>query len=1125
MTVTTTNDTDKLTKQKTLLTDSTDLVVETPPTTNDSTSTTNPVDQSLLDVAMATTSTTKVNANNESKPLRIQNQKKVISKLNLNRCVVCFKLVKNLKGNKLCQFYDLSAVYPVVAAKSRSFDEFDDTSDLLGEATSSCRSSNCSDINNIDGPLDLNNNNVNSNINSKNSLVKESVDEEEEEVETSNQVINNKSQLYENNNCSNKGRNFKTTKTIGDVVNENVKLERRQLLDKNSSCLKKICEGCYRHVCLIEYHIKSAGQIMDLVGLKLKRSNNLLTSAGGLSDARMTKRALSACSSKVASAESLIGDGVSGDLVDLLNSQNETRLFNKRKAIDARNSSQNMLTKVAKNESSLTNNGTGSGNCHSSANNKIPINNFINIASNFKANSTIFEQQQRLRTISHIENLLRENADPQTLSQMQRLAQSASLLQNGFAKQANSMNLNHNFKSINNSNHSNNNTNVSSFTAFNVANNKSVNFNKNALNQETKTSRNDLSDVSESSYKSNQFEQKQQEQGSRRKRKSINPSRLMKDNLTNDLDANNKTNTQIPNNIGDPASQSELKQATGYAKKGGLLQNGGHQSAFERRHHSADSFPHQHAKLVNTNSSQKQASTTGFKATSHIVQGNGKGNTTRHSNHGYNSGVNRVKKAQIEYDSQLQDSIDQSARALLLLSEKENDKLDGLLFNSIKHEEELNGNKSDGCAGQNDFIEQNGINCDVDEEDANEHLMNESGHDLSEVSNVGGGYILDEDEDENHLTMDPDETDNEIDIDIDEVEADAEDDDELDENEQDTEDEEDCGSVENDENHLYQNGYGNKNIGSNHKQNSSYLKRQKLDLTNGSTRNNKLTKKIFNIKNELYKNNNNKNSSANMLNKQNNIEFNQQRHTHSGKNFGFNHKGQSEQARVSKNGHGGMNAVKGSKKFNVKSESTVRNNSHTNGNYYVTGNPMNYDEGSNHSKSNPNFVSPSLSDSPSPSQMADITSPHSRSLNSSYLGSGGGSNGSTKHACEVCKKTFKTQNILRQHMRIHTGDKPFVCDICTKAFSQMASLKYHLATHSDARPYRCEVCSKTFKLKPPFKKHIKECQPKLGATGQGYQHQQASSPSGGSQFNYFNSGQFNVNSNGLELEANEDDID
>lgn len=219
--------------------------------------------------------------------------------------------------------------------------------------------------------------------------------------------------------------------------------------------------------------------------------------------------------------------------------------------IDARNSSQNTLAKVAKNESSpklTTINKVPDANNirRQSSADKIPINNFTNIANNLKAsnntnhtnnsNGNIFDQSLRNSTISHIQNLLK-NADPQTLSQMQRLAQSASLLQNGFVKsnatdvkQANSMNLNHNFKSINNNNNNNhsnnnNNNNVSSFTAFNNHNNKSVNFNKNApnANQEAKASRNDLSDMSESSYKSNQYEQKQQEQemGSRRKRKSI----------------------------------------------------------------------------------------------------------------------------------------------------------------------------------------------------------------------------------------------------------------------------------------------------------------------------------------------------------------------------------------------------------------------------------------------------------------------------------------------------------------------------------------------------------------------------------------------------------------------------
>ncbi len=171
-------------------------------------------------------------------------------------------------------------------------------------------------------------------------------------------------------------------------------------------------------------------------------------------------------------------------------------------------------------------------------------------------------------------------------------------------------------------------------------------------------------------------------------------------------------------------------------------------------------------------------------------------------------------------------------------------------------------------------------------------------------------------------------------------------------------------------------------------------------------------------------------------------------------------------------------------------------------------------------ESNTNFVSPSLSESPSPSHMLD-TSPINVRSHFAYLNTSQSTNGSTKHACEVCKKTFKTQNILRQHMRIHTGDKPFVCDICNKAFSQMASLKYHLATHSDARPYRCEVCSKTFKLKPPFKKHIKECQPKLMGYGGKNDYESPSHTSGACNNSYYNPNGFN--SNGLELEANEDD--
>lgn len=147
----------------------------------------------------------------------------------------------------------------------------------------------------------------------------------------------------------------------------------------------------------------------------------------------------------------------------------------------------------------------------------------------------------------------------------------------------------------------------------------------------------------------------------------------------------------------------------------------------------------------------------------------------------------------------------------------------------------------------------------------------------------------------------------------------------------------------------------------------------------------------------------------------------------------------------------------------------------------------------------------------------------SNSLNTSINSSVNFNMSSTKHSCNICKKTFKTQNILRQHMRIHTGDKPFSCDICNKAFSQMASLKYHLATHSDDRPFKCENCAKTFKLKPPYKKHVKECQPRQKQTQQ-QQQPSSSSPSNNSASPfYYSNNNVNHNLSGLKIEMNDDD--
>ena len=45
--------------------------------------------------------------------------------------------------------------------------------------------------------------------------------------------------------------------------------------------------------------------------------------------------------------------------------------------------------------------------------------------------------------------------------------------------------------------------------------------------------------------------------------------------------------------------------------------------------------------------------------------------------------------------------------------------------------------------------------------------------------------------------------------------------------------------------------------------------------------------------------------------------------------------------------------------------------------------------------------------------------------------------------CQECGKKFKRKEHLRDHIRVHTGERFFICDLCMKTFSTRGSLNRH----------------------------------------------------------------------------------
>ena len=73
--------------------------------------------------------------------------------------------------------------------------------------------------------------------------------------------------------------------------------------------------------------------------------------------------------------------------------------------------------------------------------------------------------------------------------------------------------------------------------------------------------------------------------------------------------------------------------------------------------------------------------------------------------------------------------------------------------------------------------------------------------------------------------------------------------------------------------------------------------------------------------------------------------------------------------------------------------------------------------------------------------------------------------------CGVCQAPLSDKQSLKQHMRTHTGIKPYWCEICGSGFSCSTHLSRHRKGHDEILKFKCDLCIKAFAIKSNLDRH------------------------------------------------------